>query len=136
MIKEIKISEQSYKDYSITTKVCPECGELLKERSGREGKMLVCSKTTCSYRRFKEPKVSNKRCAQCHRKMEIHEGKAGKFFKCKYCNVSEKMDNTKNKKITKHETKRLMQKVNKEAQEEVESPLALALKAAMGKQEK
>lgn len=136
LIKEIKISEQSYKDYSITTKVCPECGELLKERSGREGKMLICSKTTCSYKRFKEPKVSNKRCAQCHRKMEIHEGKAGKFFKCKYCNISEKMDNTKNKKITKHETKRLMQKVNKEDQEEVESPLALALKAAMEKQEK
>lgn len=46
------------------------------------------------------------------------------------------MDNTKNKKITKHETKRLMQKVNKEAQEEVESPLTLALKAAMEKQGK
>ncbi len=136
LVKEIKMSEQSYKDYSLTTKTCPECGELLKERSGREGKMLICSKITCSYRRFKEPKVSNKRCVQCHRKMEIHEGKSGKFFKCKYCNVSEKMDNTKNKKITKHETKRLMQKVNKEAQEEVESPLALALKAAMDKQEK
>ncbi|WP_414839882.1 DNA topoisomerase 3 [Carnobacterium sp. TMP28] len=135
LIKEIKMSEQSYKDYSLTTKTCPECGELLKERSGREGKMLVCSKTSCSYRRFKEPKISNKRCAQCHRKMEIHEGKSGKFFKCKYCNVSEKMDHTKNKKITKHETKRLMQKVNKEA-EEVESPLALALKAAMEKQVK
>ncbi|SEK25656.1 DNA topoisomerase-3 [Carnobacterium iners] len=136
LIKEIKTSEQSYKDYSLTTKTCPECGELLKERSSREGKMLVCTKTSCSYRRFKEPKVSNKRCAQCHRKMEIHEGKSGKFFKCKYCNVSEKMDNTKNKKITKHETKRLMQKVNKEAQEEVESPLTLALKAAMEKQGK
>jgi DNA topoisomerase-3 len=136
LIKEIKMSEQSYKDYSLTTKTCPECGELLKERSGREGKMLVCSKTSCSYRRFKEPKISNKRCTQCHRKMEIHEGKSGKFFKCKYCNVSEKMDHPKNKKITKHETKRLMQKVNKEAKEEVESPLALALKAAMEKQVK
>ncbi|MCA9765282.1 MAG: DNA topoisomerase 3 [Carnobacterium sp.] len=135
LIKEIKMSEQSYKDFSLTTKTCPECGELLKERSGREGKMLVCSKTSCSYRRFKEPKISNKRCAQCHRKMEIHEGKSGKFFKCKYCNVSEKMDYTKNKRITKHETKRLMQKVNKEA-EVVESPLALALKAAMEKQVK
>lgn len=136
LVKEIKMSEQSYKDYSLTNKICPDCGELLKERSGREGKMLICSSTTCSYKRFKEPKVSNKRCAQCHRKMEIHEGKAGKFFKCKYCNISEKMDNKKNKKITKHEAKRLMQKVNKEAKEEVESPLALALKAAMEKQEK
>ncbi|MGB3160794.1 MAG: DNA topoisomerase 3 [Carnobacterium sp.] len=136
LIKEIKTSEHSYKDHSLTTKICPECGELLKERSGREGKLFVCSKTTCSYRRFKEPKLSNKRCSQCHRKMEIHEGKSGKFFKCKYCNISEKMDFTKNKKITKQETKRLMKKVNKEAQEEVESPLALALKAAMEKQEK
>lgn len=134
LVKEIKMSEQTYKDHSITTKICPDCGELLKERNGREGKLLVCSSTSCSYRRFKEPKISNRCCAQCHRKMEIHEGKKGKYFKCKYCNLSEKMGDNKNKKITKHETKRLLKKVNQEAQEEVESPLALALKAAMEKQ--
>ncbi|MEG0442966.1 MAG: DNA topoisomerase 3 [Carnobacterium sp.] len=134
LVKEIKLSEQTYKDYSLTSKVCPDCGELLKERNGRDGKMLVCSSTDCSYRRRKDPKVSNRRCAQCHRKMEIHEGKKGKFFKCKYCNLSEKMSDTKNKKVNKHETKLIMQKMNQEAQEEMESPLALALKAAMEKQ--
>lgn len=107
---------------------------MLKERSGRDGKLLICSSSTCSYKRRKDPKVSNHRCAQCHRKMEIHEGKNGNYFKCKYCNVTEKLEGKNSKKPSKHETKKLMQKINNQ-QEEVESPLALAMKAAMAKKD-
>ena len=129
LVTEIKNSTETYKDHALTTKICPDCGELLKERSGRDGKMLTCSSTTCSYKRRKDPKVSNHRCAQCHRKMEIHEGKNGNYFKCKYCNITEKIEGKSSKKPSKHETSKLMKKINK--QEEVESPLALAMKAAM-----
>lgn len=135
LVTEIKTSTQTYKDHALTNKVCPECGELLKERNGRDGKLLICSSSTCSYKRRKDPKVSNHRCAQCHRKMEIHEGKNGNYFKCKYCNITEKIKEKNNKKPSKHETKKLMQKINKQ-QEEVESPLALAMKAAMEKKGK
>ena len=131
LVKEIKMSEENYVDHSLTTKDCPECGSKLREKNTRDGKIYVCSSDSCSYRRRKDPKLSNKRCPQCKKKMEILENKNGAYFKCKNCNLTEKMEKSgkKNKKMTKHETARLMKKVNQ--QEEEESPLALALKAAM-----
>ncbi|MBO0477121.1 DNA topoisomerase 3 [Vagococcus sp. DIV0080] len=133
LVKEIKMSEDNYVDHSLTTKVCPDCGEKLREKNTRDGKIYVCSSEGCSYRRRKDPKLSNRRCSQCKKKMEILENKNGAYFKCKNCNITEKLDpkGKKNKKMTKHETNRLMKKVNQE--EEQESPLALALKAAMEK---
>ena len=61
--------------FLIDPKRCPECGEPLREKNTRDGKIYVCSSGTCKYRRRKDPKVSNRRCPQCHRKMEIIEGK-------------------------------------------------------------
>ncbi len=134
LIKEIKDSKETYKDFSMTTKICPECGSNLKERNTKDGKIYICSNPECSYKRRKDPKISNHRCNQCHRKMEILEGKNGAFFKCKYCGISEKIPDKKqkNKKMTKHEEKKLLKKVNQET-EPMESPLAQALKAAMKK---
>lgn len=134
LVAEIKDSKQEYKDFSLTTKICPECGEALRERNTKDGKIYVCSSTDCSYRRRKDPKVSNRRCSQCHKKMEIIDGKNGSFFKCKYCGISEKMLDNKErkKKMTKHEERRLVKKYSQE-EEAQESPLAAALKAAMEK---
>lgn len=131
LVSEIKESKETYKDYTLTTKLCPECGAQLKERNTKDGKIYICSNTECSYRRRKEPKVSNHRCPQCHKKMEILDGKNGAFFKCKYCGITEKIPDKKarNKKMTKQEERKLVKKYSK--QEETESPLALALKAAM-----
>lgn len=131
LVSEIKQSEDKYVDHSLTTKVCPDCGEKLREKNTRDGKILVCSSDTCSYRRRKDPKVSNHRCPQCKKKMEILENKNGSYFKCKNCNITEKVEKkgSKNKKMTKHEERRLMKKYSET--EEQESPLALALKAAM-----
>lgn len=134
LVKEIQLSEKEYKDFSLTTKECPECGEALREKNTRDGKIYVCSSETCDYRRRKDPKVSNRRCPQCHKKMEIHDGKSGQFFKCKFCVITEKVATGKErkKKISKHEEKRLLKKYSQtEVAEPEESPLALALKAAM-----
>ena len=64
--------------------------------------------------------------------MEILDGKNGAFFKCKYCGITEKMPDKKarNKKMTKHEERKLVKQYSKPEEPE-ESPLALALKAAM-----
>lgn len=134
LVAEIKDSKQEYKDFSLTNKVCPECGEALRERNTKDGKIYICSNQECSYRRRKDPKVSNHRCSQCHKKMEIIDGKNGSFFKCKYCGISEKMlDNkARKKKMTKHEERKLVKKYSQE-EEPQESPLAAALKAAMEK---
>ncbi|WP_416354060.1 DNA topoisomerase 3 [Agrilactobacillus fermenti] len=132
LVQEIKQSDAQYKDYAITTKICPKCGSPLRERNTKTGKFYVCTNTECDYRRRKDPKVSNHRCPQCHRKMEILEGKNGPYFRCKYDGTTEKMTSKKQRsqKMNKHETRKLMQKVN-QADDPGESPLALALKAAM-----
>ncbi|MDH6363909.1 DNA topoisomerase-3 [Enterococcus sp. PF1-24] len=132
LVSEIKESQQNYQDFSITQKKCPECGANLREKNSRDGKLYVCSNNDCSYRRRKDPKVSNHRCPQCHRKMEIIDGKNGSYFRCKYDGTTEKMLDKKaqKKKINKHEERQLLKKYN-QADEEQESPLAAALKAAM-----
>lgn len=137
LVKEIKQSDAKYQDFSITQKRCPDCGEFLKEKNTRDGKIYVCTSETCSYKRRKEPKVSNHRCPQCHRKMEILDGKNGAFFRCKYDGTTEKLLDKKEqkKKITKHEERRLMKKYS-QAEEPAESPLAAALRAAMGQTDK
>ncbi|MGX7163757.1 DNA topoisomerase III [Enterococcus massiliensis] len=134
LVKEIKQSDSTYQDFSLTQKKCPECGSFLKEKNTRDGKIYVCSNSECSYRRRKEPKLSNHRCPQCHKKMEIIEGKNGSFFKCKFCSITEKIPDKKerNKKVSKQEERRLLKKINQQAEPE-ESPLAAALKAAMEK---
>ena len=135
LVSEVKNSKEDYKDFSLTKKRCPECNSFLKVRKTRDGEIYVCSNPECNYRRRKDAKVSNHRCPQCHRKMLIVEGKNGKYFRCKYDGTTEKMTvGKKNKKMTKHEERRLLKKINQD-DEPQESPLALALKAAMGKNE-
>ena len=135
LVSEVKNSKEDYKDFSLTKKRCPECNSLLKVRKTRDGEIYVCSNPECNYRRRKDAKVSNHRCPQCHRKMLIIEGKNGKYFRCKYDGTTEKMTvGKKNKKMTKHEERRLLKKINQD-NEPQESSLALALKAAMSKNE-
>lgn len=134
LVAEVKAAQTEYKDFSLTTKICPECGAKLRERNGRDGKRYVCSNSECNYQRRKDPKVSNHRCPQCHKKMIIIEGQNGAFFKCQTCGITEKLDGKgKNKKkMNKHEERKLLKKYSQE-EETMESPLAAALKAAMNK---
>lgn len=135
LVSEVKNSKEDYKDFSLTKKRCPECNSFLKVRKTRDGEIYVCSNPECNYRRRKDAKVSNHRCPQCHRKMLIVEGKNGKYFRCKYDGTTEKITvGKKNKKMTKHEERRLLKKINQD-NEPQESSLALALKAAMSKNE-
>ncbi|PFN79469.1 DNA topoisomerase III [Bacillus sp. AFS076308] len=109
LVSEIKASDKSYRAHNLTGSRCPECNEFLKERNTKDGKILVCSSPTCSFRKRKDPKLSNRRCPQCHKKMELHEGKAGVYFQCRRCNVVEKAEEKK-KAVNKREEKKLVQK--------------------------
>ncbi|HJF19018.1 MAG TPA: DNA topoisomerase III [Enterococcus columbae] len=135
LVEEIKQSQQKYQDFSLTQKRCPECGALLKEKNARDGKLLVCTGENCHYSRRKEPKLSNHRCPQCHKKMEIIEGKNGAYYRCKYDGTTEKLQTKaqRKQKMTKHEEKRLLKKYSQE-NTEMESPLALALKAMLNEE--
>ena len=135
LVREIKQSEKKYQDFSITQKKCPDCGSNLREKNTKDGKIYVCTNQECSYRRRKDPKVSNHRCPQCHKKMVIIEGKNGRSFKCKFCSITEKIPDKKERKqkMTKHEERRLMKKYSQPDEPE-ESALAQALKAAMNQE--
>ncbi|MGK0552391.1 DNA topoisomerase III [Enterococcus faecalis] len=135
LVKEIKNSTKTYQDFSITQKKCPECGANLREKNTKDGKIYICTSQSCSYRRRKDPKVSNHRCSQCHKKMVIVDGKNGQYFKCRYCSISEKIPDKKERKqkLNKHEERRLLKKYS-QPEEPQESALAQALKAAMNQE--
>lgn len=128
LVDEIRHSDKQYKDFALTTKKCPECGERLREKKTKNGVYYVCSNPECHYKRRRDPKVSNHRCSQCHKKMVIIEGKNGAYFKCQQCSITEKIPDKKERrqKMTKAEERRLMKKYSEK--EQLESPLAAALK--------
>jgi DNA topoisomerase III len=109
LVSEIKKSDRSYRAHNLTGSKCPECGSFLKERTTKEGRILVCSNMECRFRKHKDPKLSKRRCPQCKKRMEIHEGKAGVYFQCRPCNVVEKAEEKK-KAVTKREERKLIQK--------------------------
>ena len=109
LVSEIKTSDKSYRAHNLTGSKCPECGEFMKERKTKEGRILVCSSPECSFRKHKDPKLSQRRCPQCHKRMEIHNGKAGAYFQCKRCNVVEKAEDRK-KGVSKREERKLKEK--------------------------
>jgi DNA topoisomerase III len=109
LVSEVKASDKSYRAHNLTGSKCPECGQFLKERKTKDGRVLVCSNMQCSFRKHKDPKLSNRRCPQCHKKMEIHNGKAGTYFQCRRCNIVEKAEERK-KAVSKHEERKLKQK--------------------------
>jgi DNA topoisomerase III len=129
LVAEVKGSNKSYRAHNLTGSKCPDCGEFLKERNTKEGKILVCSSHECSYRRRKDPKLSNRRCPQCRKKMEIHEGKAGAYFQCRPCNLVEKAE-AKKKAVSKHEERKLVKKYSAK-DEDFGTSLGDLLKAAL-----
>lgn len=65
--------------------------------------------------------------------MVLLTGEHGRYFKCIHCNITEKVGAAKGKgkaKMNRHETRRLLKKVNQE-DAPGESALAQALKTAM-----
>lgn len=132
LVREIRTSDKKYRAHNLTGTKCPECGSLMKEVNGKDGKKLVCSNRECRFTKRKSPKLSNRRCPTCHKKMEIHHGKSGVYFQCRHCNIVQKADEKK-KTLSKHEEKKLLQKYTKK-EESFGNSLAEALKAALEKE--
>ncbi|HET7627224.1 MAG TPA: DNA topoisomerase III [Bacillales bacterium] len=132
LVSEVAASKKTYRAHNLTGTKCPECGELMKERKTKDGKMLVCANRECGYRKRREAKLTKRRCPQCKKRMEIHKGEAGVYFQCRPCNVVEKADRGK-KVPDKREKQRLMKKYEKK--EPVGNSMADALKAALEKKE-
>ena len=129
MVQEVAGSEEVYKHHNATRSRCPECGQFLLERKGKQGIMLVCPDRACGYKFRDSKQLTNRRCPQCHKKMELRQGKAGKFFQCKPCNVIEMLDGEGGKRGRKGQDGNLVKKYQKDAP--LSSSLGDALKAAL-----
>jgi DNA topoisomerase III len=130
LVSEIKTSDKTYRAHNLTGSKCPECGEFMKERKTKDGRILVCSSPECNFRKHKDPKLSQRRCPQCHKRMEIHNGKAGAYYQCRRCNVVEKAEDKKKKGVSKREERKLKEKYAP-SQENFGTSLGDLLKAAM-----
>ena len=129
MVQEVAGSEEVYKHHNATRSRCPECGQFLLERKGKQGIMLVCPDRACGYKFRDSKQLTNRRCPQCHKKMELRQGKAGKFFQCRPCNVIEMLDGEGGKRGRKGQDGNLVKKYQKDAP--LSSSLGDALKAAL-----
>ncbi|WP_262315534.1 DNA topoisomerase 3 [Lacticaseibacillus parakribbianus] len=133
LVQEIRRSDVAYRNPNLTQKRCPTCGSRLAEKATKNGVRLVCSNPTCSYSRAKDARLSNHRCGQCHKKMVVLQGAKGEYFKCQNCGNTEPIKKGA-KRSSKREDAKLLKQYSGQDQDAGESPLALALKAAMNKQ--
>lgn len=90
IIKEIKISEAIYKHDNITNHKCPDCGKLMLEVNGKNGKYLVCQDRDCGHRKTLESKT-NAKCPKCHKKLILVGNGNNKKFLC-VCGHKEKLE--------------------------------------------
>lgn len=93
VINEIKGNEQTFKHDNVTGSKCPDCGKLLLEVKGKNGKIHVCQDRECGYRK-NISKTTNARCPKCHKKLELRGEGEGQIFVCR-CGYREKLSSFK-----------------------------------------
>lgn len=89
VVAEIKQSRESFKHDNITGTKCPNCGKLMLEVNGKNGRMLVCQDRECGEKKHIARKT-NARCPNCHKKMELRGKGDAQTFSCR-CGYREKL---------------------------------------------
>ena len=83
---DVKAAEVKAELQKTTDIKCDKCGELMKERWGRNGKFLACTGyPDCKNTRpleGEEPEPTGERCEKCGNDMVIKSGRFGRFLAC------------------------------------------------------
>ncbi|MGL5414641.1 MAG: DNA topoisomerase III, partial [Clostridium sp.] len=134
LIEDVKQGETKFRHDNITGKKCPECGKYMLQVKGKQGEMYVCQDRNCGHRE-NIARITNARCPECKKKLELRGSGDGKIFVCPgaNCNFREKESVFKKRfdkkgKVDKRETNKIMQKMKKEAAEDINNPFAALLK--------
>ncbi|MGL5868868.1 DNA topoisomerase, partial [Clostridium chrysemydis] len=134
LVQNIKLDENKFKHDNLTGKKCPECGKYMLEVKGKQGRMYVCQDRECGHRE-NISRITNARCPECKKKLELRGSGEGKIYVCPgaNCNFREKESVfkkrfEKNSKVNKRETNKIMQKMKKEAEADINNPFAALLK--------
>lgn len=130
LVDDVKGGTTKFHHDNATGSKCPNCGKYLLEVKGKNGRMLVCQDRECGYRE-NLARLTNARCPECHKRLELRGQGEGKIYVCTgaNCNFREKESQfkkrfEKNDKVNKKEINKIMQKMKKEANEDINNPFA------------
>ncbi|MGL5649405.1 MAG: DNA topoisomerase III [Clostridium sp.] len=134
LVEDVKFAKSKFKHDNLTGKKCPECGKYMLQVKGKQGEMYVCQDRNCGHRE-NIARITNARCPECKKKLELRGSGDGKIFVCPgvNCNFREKESVFKKRfdkkgKVDKRETNKIMQKMKKEAEADINNPFAALLK--------
>lgn len=134
LIEDVKLAESKFHHDNLTGKKCPKCGKYMLQVKGKQGEMYVCQDRECGHRE-NISRITNARCPECKKRLELRGSGDGKIYVCPgaNCNFREKESQfkkrfEKNDKVNKKEVNKIMQKMKKEANEDINNPFAALLK--------
>ena len=134
LVEAVKEESVKFHHDNLTGKKCPECGKYMLEVKGKNGTMYVCQDRECGHRENLS-RITNARCPECKKRLELRGSGEGKIYVCPNtnCNFREKESQfkkrfNKNDKVNKREVNKIMQKMKKEAKEDINNPFAELLK--------
>lgn len=134
LVEAVKEESVKFHHDNLTGKKCPECGKYMLEVKGKNGTMYVCQDRECGHRENLS-RITNARCPECKKRLELRGSGEGKIYVCPNtnCNFREKESQfkkrfNKNDKVNKREVNKIMQKMKKEANEDINNPFAELLK--------
>lgn len=130
LVNDVKNGKSKFHHDNQTGRKCPNCGKYLLEVKGKNGIMYVCQDRECGYRE-NIARLTNARCPECKKRLELRGQGPSKIYVCSgiSCNFREKESVfkkrfEKNDKVNKREVNKIMQKMKKEANENINNPFA------------
>ena len=130
LVDDVKNGKSKFHHDNQTGRKCPNCGKYLLEVKGKNGTMYVCQYRECGYRE-NVARLTNARCPECKKRLELRGQGSSKIYVCPgaNCNFREKESVfkkrfEKNDKVNKREVNKIMQKMKKEANEDINNPFA------------
>ncbi|CUP78302.1 DNA topoisomerase III [Clostridium baratii] len=134
LVEAVKQENAKFHHDNLTGKKCPVCGKYMLEVKGKNGTMNVCQDRECGHRE-NVARLTNARCPECKKRLELRGSGEGKIYVCPgtNCSFREKESQFKKRfdksgKVNKREVNKIMKKMQKEAEEEMNNPFAALLK--------
>lgn len=134
LVEAVKQENAKFHHDNLTGKKCPVCGKYMLEVKSKNGTMNVCQDRECGHRE-NVARLTNARCPECKKRLELRGLGEGKIYVCPGTNCSFREKESqfkkrfdKNAKVNKREVNKIMKKMQKEAEEEMNNPFAALLK--------
>lgn len=134
LVEAVKQENAKFHHDNLTGKKCPVCGKYMLEVKGKNGTMNVCQDRECGHRE-NVARLTNARCPECKKRLELRGSGESKIYVCPgtNCSFREKESQFKKRfdksgKVNKREVNKIMKKMQKEAEEEMNNPFAALLK--------